>query len=71
MVIDTHLLDLVPLLRRLQDSLTSPSHIVLSKGRWFLIRQRGPVSLDEPPEFPEDLVTVKVPPGLRIDANIM
>ena len=64
--IEIRTLSLVPLLKRLQDSLCLPSLIVLRHDRWFIIRQRGPVSLDEPPEFPEDLVTVRVPPGLRI-----
>lgn len=64
--IDLHLLDLVPLLKRLRDSLTPSSHIVLNKGRWFLIRRRGPDSLSEPPEFPENLITIRVPPGIKM-----
>ena len=63
---DIHTLSLVPILKRLQDSFCLPTLVVLRDGRWFIIRQRGPVSVDEPPSFPEDLVTIKVPPGLKI-----
>ncbi|KAF9647475.1 hypothetical protein BDM02DRAFT_3187909 [Thelephora ganbajun] len=64
--IDIRTLNLVPLLKCLQDSLSLPTLVVLRHGRWCIIRQRGPVSLDEPPSIPEDLVTIKVPPGLKI-----
>ena len=63
---DIRAFNLVPLLQRLQDSISLPSLIVLRRGRWCIIRQRGPVSLDEPPGFPDDLVTIKVPPRPRI-----
>lgn len=63
---NTQMLDLLPLLQRLQDSFSLPSFIVLHNYRWFVIRQRGPVSIEKPPDFPEDLLTIKVPPGLGI-----
>lgn len=64
---DIRTLSMVPALKRLQDSFSLPSLVVLHRGRWLIIRQRGPVSVEEPPSLPEDLVTVKVPPGPRID----
>lgn len=66
-VAGVRLLDLLPLVTHLQDSLSLPSHIVLRRGRWFLIRKRGSVSIDAPPSFPEDFVGIKVPLGLSID----
>ena len=39
---------------------------MLNDGRWLLIKQRGLGSFDEPPEFPKDLLTIKVPLGLTI-----
>jgi hypothetical protein len=63
-VAGVRLLDLLPLLTHLQDSLSLPSHIVLRRGRWFLIRKRGSVSIDAPPSFPEDFIGIKVPLGL-------